>query len=151
MCHVEQSTGRVALHTHVLGSSKTGERHQGARLCNLGLVVVVRGKVGDAADGVALHFDVGAEHLADQGFQTTELDDEQLVLGLTARLPRAALAARCTSTSWLCRRNMMGSSVSRPTSRTSFSVISANASAALLCRSTLSLKESVDNALRGSP
>lgn len=45
----------------------------------------------------------------------------------------------------------MGSSVSRPTSRTSFSVISANASAALLCRSTLSLKERVDNALRGSP
>lgn len=45
----------------------------------------------------------------------------------------------------------MGSNVSRPTSRTSFSVISANASAALLCRSTLSLKDNVDNARRGSP
>jgi hypothetical protein len=45
----------------------------------------------------------------------------------------------------------MGSSVSRPTSRTSFSVISAKASAALRCRSTLSLNESVDNARSGSP
>ena len=43
----------------------------------------------------------------------------------------------------------MGSSVSRPTGRTSFSVISANASAALRWRSTLSEKESVVNAARG--
>lgn len=38
---------------------------------------------------------------------------------LTARLPRAALAARCTSLSLFCRRKRMGSRVSRPTSRTS--------------------------------
>ncbi len=37
----------------------------------------------------------------------------------------------------------MGSSVSRPTGRTSFSVISAKASAALLCKSTLSEKDNV--------
>ena len=43
----------------------------------------------------------------------------------------------------------MGSSVSRPTGRTSFSVISANASAALRWRSTLSENESVVNAARG--
>ena len=40
---------------------------------------------------------------------------------------------------------MIGSSVSRPTSRTSFSVISANASAADRCRSTLSEKERVES------
>lgn len=46
---------------------------------------------------------------------------------------------------------MIGSSVSLPTSRTSFSVISAKASAALRCRSTLSLNESVERDLKGSP
>jgi len=45
----------------------------------------------------------------------------------------------------------MGSRVSRPTGRTSFSVISANARAALRCRSTLSENESVVNAVSGGP
>jgi len=45
----------------------------------------------------------------------------------------------------------MGSSVSRPTGRTSFSVISAKASAALRWRSTLSEKESVVSAESGEP
>lgn len=38
---------------------------------------------------------------------------------LTAKFPRAALAARCTSISGLCRRKSIGSSVSLSTSRTS--------------------------------
>src|SRR5881628_2590546 len=38
---------------------------------------------------------------------------------LTARFPKAALAARCTSISGLWRRNRIGSRVSRSTSRTS--------------------------------
>lgn len=70
---------------------------------------------------------------------------------LTAKLPSAALAARCTSVSWLLSKNNMGSSVSLPTGRTSFSVISANARAALRWRSTLSEKESVVSAERGDP
>ena len=70
---------------------------------------------------------------------------------LTARFPRAALAARWTSVSWLLRRKRIGSSVSRPTGRTSFSVISANARAALRWRSTLSENESVVNAASGGP
>lgn len=45
----------------------------------------------------------------------------------------------------------MGSKVSLPTGRTSFSVISAKASAALLCKSTLSENERVVNAERGDP
>lgn len=45
----------------------------------------------------------------------------------------------------------MGSSVSRPTGRTSFSVISAKARAALRWRSTLSEKESVVSAESGEP
>lgn len=45
----------------------------------------------------------------------------------------------------------MGSRVSRPTGRTSFSVISAKARAALRCKSTLSEKESVVNAESGDP
>lgn len=155
------------------------------------------GEVGDAPDGVALDLDVGREHLADEGFESSELDDRELVLGcgadatrertvtrrrerigprsafvrpsrhpalfdpttasreraapLTAKLPRAALAALWTSTSWLLRRNKMGSSVSRETSWTSFSVISAKARAALRWRSTLSLYERVESARSGSP
>lgn len=70
---------------------------------------------------------------------------------LTARFPKAALAARCTSVSWLLSKKRMGSRVSRPTGRTSFSVISAKARAALRCKSTLSEKESVVNAERGDP
>ena len=45
----------------------------------------------------------------------------------------------------------MGSRVSLPTGLTSFSVISANAKAALRCRSTLSENESVVKAVRGDP
>jgi hypothetical protein len=45
----------------------------------------------------------------------------------------------------------MGSRVSRPTGRTSRSVISANASAALRCKSTLSENDSVVNAESGDP
>jgi hypothetical protein len=70
---------------------------------------------------------------------------------LTAKLPNAALAARCTSVSWLLSKNKMGSSVSRPTERTSFSVISAKARAALRCRSTLSENDRVVSAERGDP
>lgn len=70
---------------------------------------------------------------------------------MTAKLPNAALAALCTSVSWLPSKNNTGSSVSRPTSRTSFSVISAKASAADRCKSTLSLNASVVSDARGDP
>ena len=130
--------------------------------------LTMRSQIGHTTNGIALNFDVRAQHLADESLQTTKLDDEQLVLGyevlsllidqtyqlnslFTAKLPRAALAARWTSVSWLERRKRMGSRVSRPTGRTSFSVISAKASAALRWRSTLSEKESVVNAESGDP
>lgn len=70
---------------------------------------------------------------------------------LTAKFPNAALAARCTSVSWLLSKKRIGSRVSRPTGRTSFSVISANARAALRCKSTLSEKDSVVKADSGDP
>ena len=59
MCHVQQCAGGVPLHAHVPGFSQTCEWLQGARTCNLGLVVLVRGQVGDTPDGVALHLDIG--------------------------------------------------------------------------------------------
>jgi hypothetical protein len=99
----------------------------------------VGGQVGDASDGIALDLDIGRVHLLDEGSQATEGDNGDLVLGcgglaavdavcvccgwmdvlLTARLPRAALAARWTSRSGFWSRNRMGSRVSRSTSRTS--------------------------------
>jgi len=68
------------------------------------------GKVGNAPDCVALNFDIWRHHLSDEGRQTTELDDGNLVFSyslsvvlnqakrycnilLTARFPNAALAA----------------------------------------------------------
>ena len=45
----------------------------------------------------------------------------------------------------------MGSNVSLPTGRTSFSVISAKARAALRCKSTLSEKDKVVKADKGEP
>ena len=79
-------------------------------------------QIGHASNCIALYFDVGTEHLPDQRLQTTELYYKEFVLGcyhgrletvsdvaecdvlLTARFPRAALAARWTSVSWLLRR-----------------------------------------------
>jgi hypothetical protein len=92
----------------------------------------------------------------------------------TARLPSAALAARCTSRSGFCSRNRIGSSVSRSTSLTSAcghgqqwfnsrqtqrrgrvqvprSVISAKVKLADRCKSMLSEYTRVLNARRGSP
>lgn len=87
---------------------------------------------------------------------------------LTARLPKAALAARWTSVSLFCSRKRIGSRVSRPTSRTSEgckfgrlpsgsrlcsprSVISANVKLADRCRSTLSEYTNVVRASNGGP
>jgi len=128
------------------------------------------GKVSDTPNGVALHFHVWAKHLPYERLESTELHDVELIISynttsqspasisrrgdhalFTAKFPSAALAARCTSVSWLLRRNRMGSSVSRVTGRTSFSVISAKASAALRWRSTLSENESVVSAARAGP
>lgn len=39
------------------------------------------GKVGDAADCVALNLYIRAEHLSNQGFQSTQFDDKQFVVG----------------------------------------------------------------------
>jgi hypothetical protein len=41
-------------------------------------------QVSDTADGVALDFDIRAEHLTDQGLEATELDDQELVLRCVA-------------------------------------------------------------------
>lgn len=84
MCHVEQRAGGVSLHAHVPGLCQTREGLQGAGACNLGLVVLVRGQVGDAADGIALDLDIGRVHLLDEGSKTTESDNGDLVLGCGA-------------------------------------------------------------------
>ena len=54
-------------------------------------------KVGYTADGVALDLDVGAEHLADERFETAKLDDEQLVVSCTVKVIARAFECRmCT-------------------------------------------------------
>ena len=63
--HVEQRARRVALHPRILGLGQARQRTQRARPRDLGLVVLVRGQVRDAADGVALHLHIGRHHLPD--------------------------------------------------------------------------------------
>ena len=72
-------------------------------------------EIGDTSDSITLYLDVGAEHLANERLEPTQLDDKQLIFSwrglsaeksrhrldllFTAKFPRAALAARCTSVS----------------------------------------------------
>jgi hypothetical protein len=79
MGHVEQGTGGISLDTHIpgLGQSSQGTKSAGAR--NLGLVLLVRRQVGDAANCVALDFNVGRVHLSYQRCQATKVDNKELV------------------------------------------------------------------------
>ena len=38
-------------------------------------------EIRDAAYCIALNFDIRAQHLADKGFQTAELDNKKLIVG----------------------------------------------------------------------
>ena len=120
MCHVKKRASRVPLHAHVLRSSEASEGYESARLGNLSLILVVRSQICDATDGIALYLDIRGQHLTNEWFKAAKSDDEKFVIGccalasvyqsgerhslLTARLPRAAEEALCTSVSWLARR-----------------------------------------------
>ena len=96
--HVEQSASRVTLNPHILRASEAGQRNQCTRLGDLRLVVVygqavslietcctrdqltMRREIGHAADRVALNLHVRTQHLSDQRFQSTQFDNEQLVV-----------------------------------------------------------------------
>lgn len=138
MCHVQQCACCISLYPHVLGLRKTSQRAQSSRAGYLGLVVFMRSQVGDAADSVALYLHVRRHHLSYQRRKTSKSHDQDLILRylvsipafieyriqkknvlFTAKLPRAALAARCTSISGLCSKKRIGSRVSLSTSRTS--------------------------------
>lgn len=41
----------------------------------------MRSKIRNAAHCIALNLDIRAQHLADEGFQTAELDDKEFVVG----------------------------------------------------------------------
>ena len=41
----------------------------------------MRSEVGDTSNGIALNFNVGAEHLTDKRLKTTKLDNEQFIVG----------------------------------------------------------------------
>lgn len=58
----------------------------------------MRCEVGDAANGVALHLDVGAEHLPNQWLEPPKLDDEKLVLGCGSKGAQMGKATSCEST-----------------------------------------------------
>jgi hypothetical protein len=156
MRHVEQSTRRISLYPHISRLGEASKRSESAGTGNLGLVLFVRCKIGDASDSVALHLNIRRQHLSNERSQSTKLDNKDLVIGcstssqqldefievvanalLTARFPRAALAALCTSISGLCRRKRIGSKVSRSTSRTSVcAMISSNSAESLRSRAT---------------
>lgn len=137
MCHVQESSCGISLHAHVPGLCQTREWAECAGFRDLRLVFFMRSEVRDAPDSITLDLNIGRQHLSDERRETSQLNDEDLVLRyevcqslrlhccfgpnllLTARFPRAALAARCTSISELWSRNSIGSRVSRSTSLTS--------------------------------
>lgn len=81
MGHVEESAGRISLHSHILGLREPGEGPQCTRSRDLCFVLFVCSQISDATDGVALHLDILGHHLADQRRQSTKLDNGDLVVG----------------------------------------------------------------------
>lgn len=81
MRHVEQSSSRIPLDTHILGPSKSSERAQSSRPSNLRLVFLMGSQIGDAAYGIALHLDVGGHHLPDKRSQASEKNYRHFVFG----------------------------------------------------------------------
>jgi hypothetical protein len=144
MRHVQQSSCSISLYPHVFGFCQTSKRAQSSGSCYLRLIVLVCCQVRDATNRIALHLDVRRHHLANERCKSTEEYNGDLVfrckqsetnraanvkmldLLLTARFPSAALAARCTSISGLCKRKSMGSRVSRSTSRTSMELLASS-------------------------
>ena len=96
MGHVQQGTGCITLHPHVLRACQPSEGYKSTRLCDLGLIIVciivsphprvtnelptMGRKVGDTAYCIALNLNIRTKHLANEGFETTKLDDEELVV-----------------------------------------------------------------------
>lgn len=169
MRHVEQCSRGIPLNTHI---SRLGQPRQGTqrtRTSDLSLVLLVCRQVGDAANSIALYLHIRRHHLPDKRCQASELDNQDLVLGcsitlaqpshqhptpwkvsllLTARLPKAALAALCTSISGLWRRNRIGSRVSRSTSRTSTKQVLAPYSLPVYAASVSAVGSSVSHSHR---
>jgi hypothetical protein len=79
--HVEQSTGCIALDSHVFGLGQSSQGTKRARPGDLCFVIFVGGQIGDAADSIALDFDVAGHHLSDQRWEAAQLYDGNFVLG----------------------------------------------------------------------
>lgn len=80
MRHIQQCTRRIPLHAHIPRLLRQPhQRNQRTTPRNRRLIRIVRGKVGDAADSVALHLDIRTEHHAHEGFETVQVDDFQFV------------------------------------------------------------------------
>jgi len=54
------------------------------------LVLTMSGQVGDASYSVALYFNIGRQHLSDQRLQSSQPDDQKLVLGCLVHKPMSA-------------------------------------------------------------
>ena len=102
---VQECASRVALNAHVLRTCQPGEGDKGAGLRDLCFVVIyekwrdssevcekgsrypshtMRSQIRHTTYCVALNLDVGAEHLPNEGLETAELHDEQLVVSCRA-------------------------------------------------------------------
>lgn len=80
MCHVQESPCSISLHPHVPGLGQTCEWTKCAGFCNLSLVFFMGSEVCDASDSITLDFNIGRQHLTDERRQTSQLNDEDLVL-----------------------------------------------------------------------
>jgi hypothetical protein len=65
-------------------------------------------KVSYASHGVALHLNIGAEHLSDQGFETTKLDYQELILGFEKRARQLIECYRGQDSAYYLRQDCRG-------------------------------------------
>ena len=80
MCHVEQRSSGVSLHSHIFRFRQPCQWAQGTGSCNLCFVIFMCCQIGYAANRIALDFDVRRHHLANERRQAAQLDDQAFVL-----------------------------------------------------------------------
>lgn len=103
MCHVQKSARGISLYAHVPGLGQPRKWTKSTRPGNLCLVLFVGSEVGYASHGIALDFDVRRQHLADQGWQTAELDDEDLVFRYRAASAPGTVIRYCARLTVDCK------------------------------------------------
>jgi hypothetical protein len=81
MRHVEERSRCIPLNPHVFRLGKPRQGAQSSRAGDFGLVIFLRRQVRDTSNSIALDLDVGRHHLANEGVQPAELNNQDFIVG----------------------------------------------------------------------